>query len=117
MKCSDQISTILLHLFVIVMIVYPKAVSAYYEDPHQQFDMTKNKTNETKIIFVQADNVTKACDAESKRRGFGGFGFSVDACSFYNAFMTECTIITPKRANFHTIGHEVRHCLQGHWHN
>jgi hypothetical protein len=30
--------------------------------------------------------------------------------------MDECTIITPLTANFHTIGHEVRHCLQGSFH-
>jgi hypothetical protein len=90
---------------------------AYKEDPHHQFDMTHNLTNETKIKFIQAADVTKACDAESRRRGNGGFGIAVDACSFYNWRMDECTIITPLTANFHTIGHEVRHCLQAHWHD
>ena len=116
MRCNHQISAGLFGILVALMNAVPSVALAYYENPHQQFDMTNNKTNETKIIFVQADNVTKACEAESKRRGFGGFGIAVDACSFYNYLMTECTIITPKRANFHTIGHEVRHCLQGHWH-
>jgi hypothetical protein len=100
----------------VLMMVLTTNAFAYYENPHEQFDMTNNKTNETKIKFIQAANVTKACDAESKRRGFGGFNIEVDACSFYNASMTECTIITPLTANFHTIGHEVRHCLQAHWH-
>jgi len=101
----------------VLMMALTANAFAYYEDPHQQFDMTNNQSNETKIKFIQARDVTKACDAESRRRGFGGFGIAVDACSFYNAAMTECTIITPLTANFHTIGHEVRHCLQGHWHD
>ena len=100
----------------VLMMVLTTNAFAYYEDPHQQFDMTNNQTNNTQIKFIQAANVTQACDAESKCRGFGGFGIAVDACSFYNASMTECTIITGRKANFHTIGHEVRHCLQGHWH-
>jgi hypothetical protein len=101
----------------VLMMTLTTHAFAYKENPHQQFDMTNNLTNETKIKFIQAKNVTKACDAESKRRGFGGFGIEVEACSFYNASMTECTIITPPTANFHTIGHEVRHCLQAHWHD
>jgi phage terminase large subunit len=100
----------------VLMMALATNAFAYYENPHQQFDMTRNKTNETKIKFIQAKDVTKACDAESKRRGFGGFGIAVDACSFYNWSMDECTIITPLTANFHTLGHEVRHCLQGAFH-
>jgi len=93
------------------------SVSAYYEDPHQPFDMTHNQVNQTKITFIQAPgDITKSCDEESKRRGFGGMPYKVDACSFYNGSMSECTIVTGKTTNFHTIGHEVRHCLQGHWH-
>ena len=102
---------------VILMMALTSNAFAYYEDPHEQFDMTHNLTNETKIKFIQAADVTKACDAESRRRGNSGFGIAVDACSFYNERMNECTIITPLTANFHTIGHEVRHCLQAHWHD
>ena len=100
----------------VLMMVLATNAFAYYEDPHQQFDMTHNESNDTRIKFVQAANVTQACDAESKRRGLGGIPYAVDACSFYNGAKTECMIITPLTANFHTIGHEIRHCLQGHWH-
>jgi len=89
---------------------------AYYEDPHQQFDMTHNETNEVKITFVQSKNVQQTCNAESIRRGKGTFGYSIEACSFWNWDMTECTIVTATTANFHTIGHEVHHCIQGNFH-
>lgn len=116
MKRTRLINKILIGVVTLTILVGPAIVWGYYEDPHQQFDMTRNKTNEFKVIFVQAADVTQACELESKRRGFGGFGIAVDSCAFYNGSMTECTIITPRSANFHTIGHEVRHCLQGHWH-
>ena len=89
---------------------------AYYEDPHQEFDMTHNISNNITINFKQAADVTKACNAESLRRGNGGMPYAVDACSFWNDAHTQCTVITELTANFHTIGHEIRHCLQGEFH-
>ena len=90
---------------------------AYQEDPHEEFLMTRNMTNRTTITFRPVNNVQAACDAESKRLTGQGFGFGVDACSFWNNEGTQCTIITGPTANFHTIGHEVRHCIQGNFHN
>jgi len=89
---------------------------AYYEDPHQQFDMTRNLSNQMQITFRTANNINQTCQSESIRRGLGNFGYSVEACSFWNYDHSECTIITSPTANFHTIGHEVRHCLQGNFH-
>ena len=101
---------------LLALAIVSTNVFAYYEDPHQQFDMTRNIVDDFKIIFKQSNNVTAACDAESRKRGLGGIGYAVDACSFWNSSHSECVVITPKTANFHTIGHEVRHCLQGNWH-
>ena len=89
---------------------------AYYEDPHEQFDMTRNQSNQIKISFIQTRNVQGVCSAESVKRGKGAFGYSIEACSFWNGSFTECTIVTALRANFHTLGHELRHCLQGNFH-
>jgi hypothetical protein len=103
----------------VVLAVTSVNAFAYFEDPHQQFDMTHNMTNQTTITFKQVDNVTAECDKESRARGGGGFGYSVDACSFWDKKLVgpdSCIVITPKTANFHTIGHEIRHCLQGNWH-
>jgi len=91
-------------------------VFAYYEDPHQQFDMTHNETNQVKISFIQTNNVQGTCSSEAIKRGKPAFGYSIEACSFWNYNMSECTIVTANTANFHTIGHEVRHCLQGNFH-
>jgi|APCry1669189241_1035207.scaffolds.fasta_scaffold133894_1 hypothetical protein len=108
---------IIRQLLTTVLIIYPAFSSAYSEDPHHQFDMTHNSTDKVEITFRYATDITKACDAESKKRGLGGMPYSVDACSFWNWSHSECLIITPKTANFHTVGHEVRHCLQGNWHD
>ena len=104
---------------VVLLLLATTNVFAYYEDPHQSFDMTSNMTNNTTITFIQTNNVQATCTAESKKRGRAGFPFSVEACSFWDRSLTgpdSCTIVTSTKANFHTIGHEVRHCIQGNFH-
>ena len=113
LKCTK---IALSHQIVVIGILWMATNAlAYKEDPHHQFDMTHNMTNHTDITFVQVSNVQQACDKESKERGFGGFRISVEACSFWSG--NTCKVITQKTANFHTIGHEIRHCLQGNWHD
>jgi hypothetical protein len=102
---------------LLVLALISTSAFAYYEDPHQEFDMTHNVSNNMNIVFRQAADVNRACDAESVRRGFGHYTYTVDACSFWNTPHTECLVITEPTANFHTIGHEIRHCLQGQFHH
>jgi hypothetical protein len=102
---------------LLILTLLSSSAFAYYEDPHQEFDMTRNISNNMVITFKQTTDINKACAAESKRRGANPLNFKVDACSFWNDPHTECTIITELTANFHTIGHEIRHCLQGQYHN
>jgi hypothetical protein len=87
---------------------------AYKDDPTEQFDTASNYTNQSTISWVIVDNVQKACEAESRKRGYNGFGFGVLACSFYKG--DQCTIITGKKTTMHSLGHEVRHCFQADWH-
>ena len=85
-----------------------------WDNPNLMFDTKKNFTESSTIKWVVVDNVQAACEAESRRRGYGGFGYGVLACSFFKG--DQCTIITGKKTNMHTIGHEVRHCFQADWH-
>ena len=118
-KCHLGLRILLIIISILTFSPIGKTF-AFNEDPKQQFDMTNNRTNKTSITFRQANNVTAECDKESRSRGQGGFGIQVDACSFWNFNLLlgtdECLIITAKRANFHTLGHELRHCIQENWH-
>jgi hypothetical protein len=103
----------------IVLTVVSLNTLAYSENPHQSFDMTNNATNQVTITFRPVKNVQAECEKESRSRGLGGFGYGVEACSFWDRSVAgpdTCTIVTSTRANFHTIGHEVRHCIQGNFH-
>jgi hypothetical protein len=39
------------------------------------------------------------------------------ACAFWNVKRRECTIITPVQTGFNYIGHELRHCFEGAFHD
>jgi hypothetical protein len=105
--------------FVVASLLVVTNSFAFTEDPKQQFDMTRNTANTVTVTFKQAANVTAECDRESKARGGKGYRFSVDACSFWDRSVVGpdvCTIITGTSTNFHIIGHEMRHCIQGNFH-
>jgi hypothetical protein len=42
-------------------------------------------------------------------------GFNATACAKWRG--NKCTIITPRETTMETLGHELRHCFEGHWHN
>lgn len=89
------------------------------ENPHENFSIAKLNSDNIQITFIATKNVRAVCDAESKKRGYGGFKQSVEACSFFSSspYNNTCTVVLPMVTNFHTIGHEVRHCRQGGYHS
>ena len=91
------------------------------ETPYDRFTAEKNLTNSTTVTWQTVDNVKSACDAENTRRGFGSFQIGnrkMEACSFRDKVGDRhtCLVITGKSANYWDIGHEVRHCFQGKFH-
>lgn len=87
---------------------------AFNDDPNKSFDTSNNYTTQSTITWRPVEDVQKACETESRKRGFKGFGYGVQACSFFDG--NQCTIITGKQTTMHSLGHEVRHCFQGNWH-
>lgn len=92
---------------------------AFKDDPYEKFDATTNFTQQNIVIWKVVKNASKTCQEESRKRGFNGWSYSVDACSFWNdkhGYPLTCTIITSKKTDMHTVGHEIRHCFQGKFH-
>ena len=105
-------------LVIVLLLISSASIFATTEDPHQRFSVNKNNTNKSTITWRPVEHVQAECEKESKRLGFGGFGYPVEACSFWDKSQMNnvCTIITAKTVNFHTVGHEIRHCFQGSFH-
>ena len=90
------------------------SAGADWDNPKKPFDTKSNYVNEVTIKWIPVDNIQSTCEQESKKRGYGGFGYGVDACSFFSG--NQCVIFTKKTTDMHTLGHETRHCFQGSWH-
>lgn len=85
-----------------------------WRDPNALYSTKDNMTNETKVNIIPAVDVNAVCNAESKKRGNGGFAYGVDACSFWDK--RSCTIVIPVKFTKERLGHEMLHCLQGDYH-
>lgn len=107
---------VILHAITLIILNPKPAESHSHLKP---FDALKNITESSFVTWETASNIQKRCDEESRKRGLGGFKINVEACSFWGKRLgiSVCHIITEKRTNIDTIGHEIRHCFQGFFHN
>lgn len=39
------------------------------------------------------------------------------ACAYWNVKRRECTVVTPELTGFNYVGHEIRHCFEGAFHD
>jgi hypothetical protein len=101
-------------LLVTLLISYSSASYSFNDDAYKNFDTSKNTVESMTVIWKAVDDVQTVCEAESRKRGSRGFGYAVNACSFWEGNV--CTVVTKRQVNMHTLGHEVRHCFQGNWH-
>ncbi len=105
-------------LFVIITFFSSQTYAQAWRDGDLKFDFSKRLTNSAKVNIHTVDNVWQTCEKESRKRGLGGFGISVDACTFWNhgPLGSTCDIYFSKKTSMHEIGHEIRHCFAGSFH-
>jgi hypothetical protein len=102
----------------IAVVLMLAVTNVWAENPLDKFSADNNTTNKTTITWIPVDNIKKTCEEQSRRRGFGGFGIPMEACTFWDTGITgnSCVIYTPKVVDYWIIGHEMRHCFQGSFH-
>jgi hypothetical protein len=85
------------------------------ETPTEMYSMRNNmRHTDVNVSIRSVDKPGEFCQAESRRRGYGGFGIPVQACTFWEG--KSCTIYVGPTTNNDILGHEMRHCLQGAFH-
>jgi len=94
------------------------AEKVFKDNPYAMFSADQNEIKRTNIEWRPVENLQEVCESESKKRGHGGFGYKVTACSFWDNGIrgNRCLVITSMNLNMHTLGHEIRHCFQGSYH-
>jgi len=96
------------------LLVPCAALGGDWRDGDAAFTPKSKHAKQIAVSWVIAPNVQAACEAESYRRGLGGFGYGVAACSFWTD--ATCTIVTSKTPTQHQLGHELRHCFEHSFH-
>jgi hypothetical protein len=87
------------------------------DDPYELFNMSKRMYDNAEIEIHTDNNISERCEQESHKRGYNGFPYKVYACTFWDeGGRHKCSIYLPKQTNMHQLGHEMRHCFQGVWH-
>jgi hypothetical protein len=94
------------------------ALAELGKSPYDTFPTKTMDATMVNISWRPVSNVQLECEAESHKRGHGGFNMALEACAFWKEGSKgrECLIITAKKPNYWTVGHEVRHCFQGAFH-
>lgn len=103
---------------VLLLTVIATVAHADWRNPDEPFNANNKMTDNAQIKWITVDNLQATCEAESRRRGFNGFGYPIQACTFWDKTPSgyQCTMITTKNPTIHNLGHEVRHCFQGNYH-
>lgn len=107
-------------IILTAMMLISNVVNA--ESAYDTFRTDDGKYPTVVITYRSVDNVQKACDAEALKRNGKPFGIKMDACNFRDLaqfgdkVLPTCLIIVPKITDYHTYGHELRHCFVGQFH-
>lgn len=106
------------YLFAISLVL--STLNSYAsESPYDKFTGNANFTDKTKVNWKQVKDIQKECNIESKKRGYAGYNYPIEGCSFWDVdeFRNNtCVILTPLSTTYWTLGHELRHCFQGSFH-
>lgn len=108
-------------LFIAALLVTTPAFAALEKSPTEKYSIRQRHSDNihVELKVVKNDKIRETCEAYSKNLGLGGFGYSMQACSFWYDVKGEnyhCLIILPERVSNDTLGHEFRHCFAGHFH-
>jgi hypothetical protein len=72
--------------------------------------------NQVKIRWEVRDDVAEFC---AKAKGMGkeqAFLTPPIACAIWQTARRECTVVTGSSTTHTALGHEIRHCFEGHFH-
>ncbi len=85
-----------------------------YDDPKALFSIKQRRNSTIRVTWQYTNHVLAACNAQNRSIGKEPMSPYTIACAVWED--NNCLIITSKRAQIHTLGHEIRHCFFGTWH-
>ena len=101
-----------------LILVWLASAPTIWGNEQAPFNAHPLMTDRVLIEWRPVPRVNATCQQQSRERGHNGFGYTVEACAFWQKTLMgyQCTIYTSQRTTMATLGHEVRHCFQGQFH-
>lgn len=98
-----------MRFFIILMAL--ASLQACAQDHNVQFT-ARDKYEEMRITWTVVDNVVQACNTMMYKKKYNP---NIVACAQRSGIV--CEIITKKDLDLAVLGHEIRHCYEGAWHD
>lgn len=73
--------------------------------------------NEVKVRWDVREDVAEHCAKAMKMGPDQAYFTRPLACAIWNKRQQECTIVTGPQTSHLALGHELRHCFEGHFHS
>lgn len=96
---------------ILIATVMGFAAPAWSHDFNQSFTAQK-QYEEMRITWHVVDNVPQACATAFYNKPFRE---DVVACAVRSGIV--CDVYTAKKLDLAILGHEIRHCFDGNWHD
>ena len=108
--CCTAISFLFAHMFAYGEVV---------ETPYDMFSLENSQAKTAVISIKVVKNIEETCRKLGSKRAHQLTSKYVEACSTWSlsGSKSTCTIFTAKDIDFWILGHEVRHCFQGSFHD
>jgi hypothetical protein len=75
------------------------------------------KINDVTVTIYNAKDIMETCSTEAARFGNPPYPKEVMACTTYDIVNKSCTIFVPVKVSIATLGHELKHCFLGNFHD
>lgn len=105
-----------------VMAALTGCASMQASIPLSELDSFTAKTESQRVMsqvrvrWDVRDDASKVCGSKMASLGTQKVAAAPIACAIWNVPTKECVIVTSRQVAHVTLGHELRHCFEGHFH-
>ena len=114
--------TVVLTMAAVFLLVLTGCASTQPSIPLAELDAFTAKPasqrvlNQVKVRWEVRDDASQACLNKMPKAGTQAVQAMPIACAVWHVPTQECVIITARQVAHVTLGHELRHCFEGHFH-
>lgn len=107
-------------IFSLLYLTLMGAVGCAGIPPHEYaeftpLDKTRRQMNKIKMTWEVREDAAEFCLQRQKDKGVSVQGTPI-ACAVWSVPSQECSIVTGRVVSHVVLGHELRHCFEGHFH-